>query len=254
MAGGVESEPCRLGVTSRDVRIARLSVESGAAYAAWSESQSTPHPNPDFPGTVFILQGPEAAEVRALLATVVASAAGAFPSRCDTQQGRDLALELVPFRLESWPEFESWGWSFIPVIRNCGDERVTVVRMGEGSVEGLRTPIFRLHVLRKGRELREVIPPSPEGRRINHPREWEIMDLAPSQAAIVGGGPGRSLSDLQGDYTVIGEYVNDPAMAWADMLMEPDPRIMQRIRDSTPCHLFSPAQVVRSQRRSRLGR
>ena len=116
-----------------------------------------------------------------------------------------------------------------------------LVRPGDGSDRGLRTPLVKWHVEAMPGEgdpeaiLKAVMPCD----NISPLRPDEVFTLMPGEAETFRTHVGAAFSK-PGKYRVRYEYENRPSMEWGGILNgEHDEGAMRRVRESTACKLTS---------------
>ena len=131
---------------------------------------------------------------------------------------------------------------------NVGTVPVTLVKPGDGSNGGSRTPIVRWSILPEGSDEDHPSPRPPGVFRCNihNPlKADDVFTLKPSEwKQLPVSWTGFSTSNLKpGKYRVVFYYQNDPELKWsADG--NHHQKAMQRIRESTPVTLTSNEQII----------
>ena len=129
-------------------------------------------------------------------------------------------------------------------ITNHGKMPVTLVRPGDGSESGWRTPIVNWSVLEAGDKANHPAEPVPEGGprcgNMNPLQADEVFDLAPGASKELTGWVYLEPFARPGQYRVVFLYANRPSLTWkGGALGHDDPAAMKRVRISTPCSLVS---------------
>jgi hypothetical protein len=141
-------------------------------------------------------------------------------------------------------------------IRNTGERPLVLVRPGDGSESGLRTPTVKWSVLdSQGQDLQAI------GRRfddvINPLQAEEIFRLQPGESFDLSDWIPSIAISTPGAYKIALRYVNDPTASWAKTFQSPrwwerrlamhDKATMQIVRQSTRCEVVSePVGIVTS--------
>lgn len=135
-------------------------------------------------------------------------------------------------------------------IRNTGESTLVLIKPGDGSESGLRTPTVQWSVLdSQGRDLQDV------GMRIDDVikplQANEIFSLKPGDSFDLSEWMPPIAISTPGTYKVLLRYVNDPSTAWAPTLQSPrwwerrmpthDKATMRAVRQSTKCEVVSDA-------------
>lgn len=159
---------------------------------------------------------------------------------CNSQ---DQSLEL---RISS--EQKTLHVKEIPKIKieiiNQGQEAVTLVRPGDGSTSGWRTPLFAWSSKKVGENKEHNFIGSHGGMRcgnVNPLSRDEIINLRPGEVMILGtwvSSPRPFVS--QGKHEIVFNYKNDPELEWKGIpLGSHPPELMEEVRKSTKCELKS---------------
>jgi hypothetical protein len=149
------------------------------------------------------------------------------------------------------------GEQFLEVtvsVTNKGKQPVTLVRPGDGSGDGWRTPIVQLSMIPvagKSGHLKAKHPveatPEMRGRcgNINPLKADEVFEVAPGQTTKLTNWHQRLHLTAPGRYSVVFLYANRPTMAWQGLpLAKHDAGAMRRVRNSTECSLVSNPIIV----------
>jgi hypothetical protein len=134
------------------------------------------------------------------------------------------------------------------LLLNEGKKPVTLVRPGDGSDCGWRTPVV-------GWSVRRVLPVDaparvtarlvlPQGRRlcgnINALKASEVFTLPPGQFKRMDGWIGPPDFPEPGTYRIVLLYKNEPGRRWLGIpLGEHDAKAMKQVQASHPCYLAS---------------
>jgi hypothetical protein len=170
---------------------------------------------------------------------LAACLSGVPPARTASKASSDLSLNLsveaTTIRVFEQPKVSIR-------ITNRGREPVLLVRPGDGSERGLRTPLVRWLAEPvpgegdPGAILRAVLPCN----NINAVGPDAVFTLAPGGSETFHARVGVGFSK-PGKYRVRYEYENQPAMEWGGIPLGGghDEATLRRIRDSTACKLTS---------------
>lgn len=136
-----------------------------------------------------------------------------------------------------------------PAIRarlvNSADMPVLLVRPGDGSDAGWRTPVIGWSAIRADdpSARHSTGPPPTRGARdgnINPLTAKDLIALKPGQAEALGSWTGGLTFPAPGSYKVVLHYRNDPALVWKGIpLGSHDAAAMERVKRSAPCSLVS---------------
>jgi hypothetical protein len=124
-------------------------------------------------------------------------------------------------------------------VVNHSDAAVTLVKPGDGSDCGCRTPVVAWVV--------EGVTPGRVGRcgNINALRADEIFTLRPGQRVRLGKWVGFPNLPGPGRYKIRFRYENRPDLKWSGVPLGPhDAKAMPRVRASTPAVAYSNAVTV----------
>ncbi|MFL6228188.1 MAG: hypothetical protein ACJ741_05370 [Pyrinomonadaceae bacterium] len=127
------------------------------------------------------------------------------------------------------------------IITNRGHEPVTLVRPGDGSDRGLRTPLERwlIKPLRGEGVPKGIIRAVMPDDNINALRGDEVFTLAPGESETFRTYVWAAFSE-PGKYRVRYEYENRPSMDWGGIVLgKHDEEAMKHVRKSTACKLTS---------------
>lgn len=130
-------------------------------------------------------------------------------------------------------------------ITNKGNEPVTLVKPGDGSSYGWRTPITALSVLSESDK--KVSHPKnpklfnlPRCGNINPLRANEVVTLNKGESVKLNQWAGYKKMDKVGTYRVVFYYNNQPTLKWRGLpLGKHDEAAMKKVKASTPCKLIS---------------
>ena len=173
-------------------------------------------------------------------------------SRFDSPAAQGLRLAIRATRADvpegQTPEIRA-------VIMNEGPGAAHLVKPGDGSEAGWRTPLVGWSVIRlarahqqhpKGMPVLEDRTPVP----IAPPRPDEVVALAPGDRLDLGMPLDLPTLRAGGVYRVRLYYTNDPDLAWGGHAAEePSQDAMAHVRQSTPCRLVSNELLVRVRRK-----
>ena len=139
---------------------------------------------------------------------------------------------------------------FTVTLTNRGKRRVTLVKPGDGSRQGWRTPLIGWSTRRPGDDQKHLTKPVPwKGLRcgnINPVKNTEIVDLAPGKSLKFDTPMYRSTVDGAGTYRVVFLYQNDPSrQIRGSPLGAHEPGAVARMRRSTPCLVVSNEVTVK---------
>jgi hypothetical protein len=185
---------------------------------------------------------------RATAAILLICCCGYFVARATTQLKEPPILDLrlssrhTTLKVEQYLELTA-------TITNKGKQPVTLVRPGDGSGDGWRTPIVQMSmipVVDKSGNLKASRPveatPEKRGRcgNINPLKADEVFKVAPGQTTKLTNWHQRLHDIRPGRYSVVFLYANRPAMPWRGLpLGKHDAGAMRRVRNSTECSLVS---------------
>jgi hypothetical protein len=124
-------------------------------------------------------------------------------------------------------------------VVNKSDKEITLVKPGDGSESGMRTPLVKWEI--------EGVKPGPRPRcgNINALKADEVVTLKPGQRLPLGDWLGPLRLPGAGKYKVQLRYENNPALKWGGIpLGNHDEAAMARVRASTPAVAVSNAVEV----------
>ena len=110
---------------------------------------------------------------------------------------------------------------------NRGKKSVTLVKPGDGSLYGWRTPIISWS------GINDDYPP-PRCGNINGLKKDEVFKMDPGKIVQLSGWIHPPLPLQRGTYQVAFNYANVPELEWSGLLGSPDWFVMRRVRNSTP--------------------
>lgn len=174
------------------------------------------------------------------LAAVVALLAGSLAAddrKTPVREEADLSLHIEQVRKPGVA-----GLKFKIRIVNEGSKPVTLVRPGDGSESGWRTPIVGWSAIPAGdktkRHPRKFRPPKiPRCGLMNPLKSKELVQVASGKTLeMTAGWIGGPRISRPGKYRVVLYYINRPDLKWK---MVQNPGLMKRVRASTPCALQS---------------
>lgn len=239
---------CLVEVGSRHAVIVK-STRGERSWAAWAGSSHAG-------GLVLTLKGTEGDGP--LLRTIVATLLGPYPFGSGPAPARRMSTCGVALRLDALDEPVPASHGAVhPAsilmarVENRGDATVTLVRPGDGSDEGVRTPVVEL-AFRPSREARSILPGGRTCAR-EPPRAGDLLILRPGEACILSSrlsGPGLRRS---ASHRVRMTYRNHPSMPWISVIEAPTPEVVELIRSSTPCRMRSNEVTIRAARPSLAG-
>ena len=110
---------------------------------------------------------------------------------------------------------------------NRGKKSVTLVKPGDGSLYGWRTPIISWS------GINDDYLPTRCGN-INNPKKDEVFKIEPGKMIQLSGRIRPPLPLQPGTYQVAFNYENVPKLEWEGLLGRPDWFAMRQVRNSTP--------------------
>ena len=129
-------------------------------------------------------------------------------------------------------------------IKNVGKPNVTLVKLGDGSAVGWRTPIVGWSILPA--DSKEQHPKQPQKRmvarcgNINALKLDELFTLKPGETMKLGDWNGFPHDIPPGKYRVVYYYSNVPDLKWSGVpLGNHDANAMREVKNSTPIALVS---------------
>ncbi len=141
-------------------------------------------------------------------------------------------------------------------LENVGTESVSLVDTGDGSLNGMRTPILRWEVTPLDGQDHK---PGPRHRcaSMNGVEAGELFTLHPGQRHVLNGWFRGPQATQPGRYRAVLTFINDPSLSWYReledrpqdeaaqwQLVRTDvhaPELMARVHASTPCQAVSNA-------------
>ena len=131
-----------------------------------------------------------------------------------------LATATPVIKVDQRPQFS------ISLI-NRGKKPATLVKPGDGSLYGWRTPIISWS------GINDDYPP-PRCGNINGLKKDEVFKMDPGKIVQLSGWIHPPLPLQRGTYQVAFNYANVPELEWSGLLGSPDWFVMRRVRNSTP--------------------
>jgi hypothetical protein len=181
--------------------------------------------------------------VAAVLIPLVGCAAPDDPPSATTETTESPVLRISTLQTQV-PEGESPKIT-ITLTNNQGNP-ITLVKPGDGSDCGWRTPIVGWSVLpfKEGETARHPAdPPLIRGLRcgnINPLKQDEVITIGADKSAPLREWAGVPAFPAPGRYSVVFYYRNDPALVWKGLpLGQHDPEAMKQVRNSLKCALRS---------------
>jgi hypothetical protein len=243
-------EDCRITLGGRDALVVTRRSAERVELVAWFFSEMVDEDFGRGLGTVESLSSDHLPD-EAMLWTILRGMHESLP-RPDLPRPEqaDLADRECPVQLllEASPPDEPgsrvWISSWLTAtLVNRGTAPITLVAPGDGSDDGMRTPVTWLSI-RRGRE--RVIP-NPLRRRcgnMNPLRASDLLVLEPGRAIVLESLWTHAVLDRAGTYDVRLHYRNQPAHEWAHPDEQPAD-LLARVRESLPCEIVSnPVRIV----------
>lgn len=128
---------------------------------------------------------------------------------------------------------------------NDSSAPVRLVRPGDGSTSGWRTPVIGWSVISSSDQsaTHPQFPPiaaAPRSGNINSLTRDNLLTLRPGGSEVLGDWIGAPRFPRAGSYRVVLYYRNDPQMPWKGLpLGQHDPEAMRQIRQTASCSLVS---------------
>ncbi len=128
-------------------------------------------------------------------------------------------------------------------LTNTGNAPIRLVAPGDGSADGLRTPIIAWSVASAAGPIPQAL--QRDDNMINHLSAEEVFDLAPGAVHALGAGVPPLVLPGPGKYRVSFRYRNEPHRVWTGKVMgQQNAAAMRLVEESTPCDLTSNAVEV----------
>jgi hypothetical protein len=181
------------------------------------------------------------AALRIGLSLIVCAAAGARPAPAD-ESCIGVKLEISTrepvVKIGDAPKLDAF-------VVNESTATVHVVRPGDGSSIGWRTPIVGWSVINAASKsaTHPSAPPPPRGARdgnINALSTKDLLTLKPGARESLGPWIGNPSFPSTGSFRVVFYYRNDPDLPWKGIpLGAHDPEAMRAVKSSAKCALVS---------------
>lgn len=168
---------------------------------------------------------------------------------CMTAAGAARSPECAGVRLEISSDALTVKTGETPAIRarlvSGADEPIVLVRPGDGSDAGWRTPVIGWSAIRADDPAAKH-PSGPQRARgardgnVNPLTAKDLITLKPGQTEALGSWVGGLTFPAAGTYKVVLYYRNDPALEWKGIpLGSHDASAMERVKRSASCSLVS---------------